>query len=260
MDGASKEICIEVSGLTAGYGNLVVLEDISFKVRKGEIFVIVGGSGCGKTTLLKHMIGLIPPMRGDIRIFGESIVKADWEGKRRIMRRFGVLYQTGALFGSLTLAENVALPLEEFTDLTPPKIMERVNEKLRLVALDGFQKFMPYELSGGMRKRAGLARALALDPEILFFDEPSTSLDPITSANLDKLILGVREKLGTTMVIVTHELDSIFAVSDRVIILDKGTKGIVAEGRPYDLRDSNPDPKVREFLSRAGLSRKMKAE
>jgi phospholipid/cholesterol/gamma-HCH transport system ATP-binding protein len=170
-------------------------------VKKGEIFVIVGGSGCGKTTLLKHMIGLLRPMKGDVKIFGKSIVNASWDEKRKIMRHFGVLYQTGALFGSLTLAENIALPLEEFSGLPLNKIMERVNEKLKLVDLDGFQKFMPFELSGGMRKRAGFARALALDPEILFFDEPSTSLDPITSAHLDELIMNVRNKLRTTMII-----------------------------------------------------------
>ncbi len=250
---------IEVRALTAGYGSNVVLENISFNVRKGEIFVIIGGSGCGKTTLLKHMIGLLPPMAGDVLIKGQSIVRADWDEKRKIMRNFGVLYQTGALFGSLSLMENIALPLEEYSGYPTRKIKEIVREKLRLVNLDGAEKLMPSELSGGMRKRAGLARALALDPDILFFDEPSTSLDPLTAASLDELIMGIRKDIGTTIVIVTHELDSIFTISDRVIVLDKEAKGIIAEGKPYDLRDISPNLKVREFLSRAGLSRKIPA-
>ena len=256
--GDSRKVIIDVKNLSSGYGDLSVLENVSFGVYESEIFLIAGPSGCGKTTLLKNMIGLLPPFKGDIFIHGKSIVTSDWDEKRKLMRNFGVLYQTGALFGSLSLMENVALPIEEFTDYSPKEIIEIVNNKLKLVNLDGFQNFLPSELSGGMRKRAGLARAMALDPKILFFDEPSSGLDPITAANLDTLILDIRKKLGTTMVIVSHELDSIFNISDRVIILDHEAKGIISEGKPYDLRENNRDPRVAEFLDRKGMSRKLK--
>lgn len=253
----SNECVVDVKNLTVGYGDIVVLQNISFSVSSGEIFVILGGSGCGKSTLLKHMIGLYTPFRGDVLIFGESMVNSSEDEKRRLMRRFGVTYQGGALFGSLTVAENIALPLEEYTTKTPAEINEVVQQKLALVNLDGFGNYMPSELSGGMRKRAGLARAMALDPTLLFFDEPSAGLDPITSAELDRLILRLREELGTTIVIVSHELDSIFTVADRAILLDKDTKGIAATGKPKELRDSSPNLWVREFLSRSKLKRDM---
>lgn len=253
----SNECVVDVKNLTVGYGDVVVLQNISFSVSSGEIFVILGGSGCGKSTLLKHMIGLYTPFRGDVLIFGESMVNSSEDEKRKLMRRFGVTYQGGALFGSLTVAENIALPLEEYTTKTPAEINEVVQQKLAVVNLDGFGNYMPSELSGGMRKRAGLARAMALDPTLLFFDEPSAGLDPITSAELDRLILRLREELGTTIVIVSHELDSIFTVADRAILLDKDTKGIAATGKPKELRDSSPNLWVREFLSRSKLKRDM---
>ena len=253
----SNECVVDVKNLTVGYGDVVVLQNISFSVSSGEIFVILGGSGCGKSTLLKHMIGLYTPFRGDVLIFGESMVNSSEDEKRKLMRRFGVTYQGGALFGSLTVAENIALPLEEYTTKTPAEINEVVQQKLAVVNLDGFGNYMPSELSGGMRKRAGLARAMALDPTLLFFDEPSAGLDTITSAELDRLILRLREELGTTIVIVSHELDSIFTVADRAILLDKDTKGIAATGKPKELRDSSPNLWVREFLSRSKLKRDM---
>ncbi len=253
----SNECVVDVKNLTVGYGDIVVLQNINFSVSSGEIFVILGGSGCGKSTLLKHMIGLYTPFRGDVLIFGESMVNSSEDEKRKLMRRFGVTYQGGALFGSLTVAENIALPLEEYTTKTSGEINEVVQQKLALVNLDGFGNYMPSELSGGMRKRAGLARAMALDPTLLFFDEPSAGLDPITSAELDRLILRLREELGTTIVIVSHELDSIFAVADRAILLDKETKGIAATGKPKDLRDDSPNSWVREFLTRSKLKREV---
>ena len=248
---------IQAIDLTVGYGGTIVLENINFSIDKGEIFVIIGGSGCGKSTILKHLIGLYEPMSGDILINGKSIVKASPEEKRRMMRTFGVLYQSSALFSALSIAENIALPIEEYTNLSEDEICVRVNEKLNLVGLEGVGSKMPSELSGGMKKRAALARAMALDPEILFFDEPSTSLDPVTAAMLDRLIIDLRSRLGTTMVIVTHDLDSIFAISDRVIMLDKETKSVIARGKPSEIRKDNPSPTVKEFLSRSGLARKM---
>ena len=244
---------IAVSHLAIGYGERVLMDDLNFTVGAGEIFFIMGGSGCGKSTLLKHLIGLYAPMRGDILIRGRSIVAADGETKFEIMRSFGVTYQGGALFGSLTVAENVAMPLEEYTSLAPKEIAAEVEKKLKLVGLAGYGDFMPAELSGGMRKRAGLARALALDPKLLFFDEPSAGLDPVSSAELDRLILDLRDRLGATVVIISHELDSIFAIADHIVMLDKARRGIIAEGDPRVLRDNAEDPFVRRFLNRDGM-------
>ncbi len=241
---------IEVRGLTAAYGDAVILKDISFEVKRGEVFVILGGSGCGKSTLLKHLIGLYPLASGEVLIGGENLAAAEGSDRQRILRRFGVLYQSGALFGSMTLSENVTLPIEEFTEL--PVTAQNVISwmKLRLVGLEGFGGHLPAEISGGMQKRAAIARAMALDPAVLFLDEPSAGLDPVTSAELDALILSLREGLGMTFVIVTHELPSIYAVADRVIMLDKRTKGIIAEGHPRDLRDHSEDAFVRKFFRR----------
>lgn len=249
----NTETVIEAKDLTIGYDDFILLDKLNFSIKKGEVFGILGGSGCGKSTILKHLIGLYEPLAGDILIKGKSIVNATASEKEKLMREFGVLYQSGALFSSLTLEENVAFPLREFTDLSDEVISSLSKVKLGLVALEKFSAFSPSEISGGMKKRAGLARAMALDPDILFFDEPSAGLDPISSAELDRLILELRDALGTTMIIVTHELDSIFTVTDRVIILDKKKKGIIAEGDPRELRDKCEDAWVKEFLNRSSL-------
>ena len=241
---------IQVKDLVARYGDETILQDISFEIYEGEIFVILGGSGCGKSTLLKHLIGLIRPYSGQVIIDGEDITRADSEGYHRLLRKIGVLYQSGALFGSMTLAENVALPIVEYTDLASDLVSSLVRMKLSLVQLDGYQDYLPSEISGGMKKRAGLARAMALNPKILFFDEPSAGLDPVTSAGLDNLILHLNKSLGTTMVIVTHELESILTVAQRVIMLDKSTKGIIAEGDPRHLRETSRNPLVWRFFNR----------
>ena len=245
-----QEAVIRVKNLTAGYGDDIILNKISFNVYKGEIFVILGGSGCGKSTLLKHLIGLIKPMAGQILIDGEDITRCDEKTFQNTLRKFGVLYQSGALLGSMTLAENVALPVQEYTELPPGARDDLVRMKLRLVNLSGYENHLPSEISGGMKKRAGLARAMALNPQILFFDEPSAGLDPISSAELDSLIIHLNKMQGTTMVIVTHELASIFAVADRVIMLDKRTKGIIAEGDPAYLRDHSQNLFVKQFFNR----------
>ncbi len=244
---------IEVKNLRVGYGDYTVLEKLNFDVYQNEIFVILGGSGCGKSSTLKHLIGLYDTDQGDILIQGESIVKASEEDKNIMTHRFGVLYQSGALFSSMSIAENVAFPLKEFTDYPDEVIHAIVETKLSLVGLEKFANFTPSEISGGMKKRAGLARAMALDPEILFFDEPSAGLDPISSAELDKLILTLRDSLGTTMVIVTHELDSIFSIADRVIILDKEIKGIAEHGDPRLLKERSHIKWVRDFLNRLSM-------
>ena len=241
---------IQVDRLVARYGDRVILNGISCEVRRGEVFAIVGGSGCGKTTLLRHMIGLLRPASGRVLIEGDDISRADEEQLRRIQQRFGVSFQAGALFGSLTLGQNIALPLEEYTTLPPELITLLVRMKLAMVSLNGFEELMVSELSGGMKKRAALARALALDPRILFFDEPSAGLDPITSVELDELIVQVNKSLGTTIVVVSHELPSIFPIADRCIMLDPVTKAIIAEGPPRELRDHSDDPRVHAFFNR----------
>ena len=247
---SDKTPVILVEGLTARFGDEVVFENVNFQVNRGEILVILGGSGCGKSTLLKHMIGLYRPAAGRVLVNGVDVNTDDDQELRRLRMGIGVLFQSGALFGSMTLAENLALPLQEYTDLSPADIELIVKMKLGLVQLAGYENHLPSEISGGMKKRAGLARAMALDPKVLFFDEPSAGLDPITSVELDNLIKSINAGMGTTMVIVTHELESIFSIAHRVVILDKGARGIIAMGDPRDLQEHSQDPRVVNFFNR----------
>jgi phospholipid/cholesterol/gamma-HCH transport system ATP-binding protein len=244
---------ITVQDLTMAYGDFVIQSDLNFTIGRGDIFIIMGGSGCGKSTLLRHMIGLKAPARGKVLFDGISYWESTPVEQQRIKRGFGTSFQSGAMWSSLTLAENVALPLGEYTDLAPADIAEVVSLKLSLVGLSGFEEFYPSEISGGMQKRAALARAIALDPEILFFDEPSAGLDPISSRRLDDLILELRDSLGTTIVVVTHELASIFTIGDNAVFLDAETRTMIASGDPKTLRDSSPDPGVRRFLNRGEI-------
>jgi phospholipid/cholesterol/gamma-HCH transport system ATP-binding protein len=248
MNNAPTAPVIEVKSLTCGYGENVILQDVSFAVHAREVLFVIGGSGCGKSTLLHCLIGLLKPIHGDIAYFGKSFTAADTGQRRDILKTFGVLYQNNALWSSMTLAENISLPLEEHTSLSSADRQEIIALKLTEVGLAGSEELYPSELSGGMQKRAALARALALDPAIVFFDEPSEGLDPIISREMDELILQVRENFGTTMVIVSHQLSSIFRLADRVIMLNHETKGIIAEGAPTELAATSPDPRVRDFL------------
>jgi phospholipid/cholesterol/gamma-HCH transport system ATP-binding protein len=249
--GASKAPAhIEVRNLTVGYGDLVVQRNLNFKIQRGEVFVIMGGSGCGKSTVLRNLVGLAEPMAGEVFYDGVSFTKAEAGVRDQMLRHFGILYQGGALWGSMTLAENVGLPLEEFTDLTPRQIRAVASLKLALVGLKGSEDSYPSEISGGMRKRAAIARAISLDPEILFFDEPSAGLDPVTARLLDDLILELRDSLEATIVVVTHELASIFAIANNSIFLDAESRTMIASGNPKELLANSKDPKVQRFLTR----------
>ncbi len=241
---------IVVQDLTVAYGSNVILHDLTFTINRGDIFIIMGGSGGGKTTVLRSMVGLLPPTKGQVLYDGLSFWSSEPEEQKSIMRKFGILYQGGALWSSLTLGENVALPLQQYTDLSPGQINKIVSLKLALVGLAGFGEYYPSEISGGMKKRAGLARAMALDPEILFFDEPSAGLDPISAHLLDELIIELRNSLGATVVVVTHELASIFEIGNNSVFLDADTKTMIAAGEPRKLLAESKDPKVINFLTR----------
>jgi phospholipid/cholesterol/gamma-HCH transport system ATP-binding protein len=246
----SEKPAIVVKDLEMGYGDVVLMKDLNFTVYQGDIFIIMGGSGCGKSTLLKILVGLKSPSRGYVFYDDINFWNTDPAVRRKLQRRFGILYQSGALWSSMTLGENIALPLEQYTDLKPNQIREIVSLKLTLVGLSGFEDFYPFELSGGMKKRAGLARAIALDPDILFFDEPSAGLDPISSRMLDDLILEIREVLGSTIVVVTHDLASIFTIGNNSIYLDTEKRSATAYGDPKKLRDKPPNQNVHQFLTR----------
>ena len=248
--GVAGTPAIEVENLSGGYDGTAVLKNVSFTVARCEVFFVIGGSGCGKSTLLRHVIGLNAPTQGVVKFFGQPFTTAHAADRRALLQTFGMLFQSGALWTSLTLRENVALPLEEYTKLSRAEINEVATLKLAQVGLGGFEDYYPSELSGGMKKRAGLARALALDPAIVFFDEPSAGLDPVTSRKLDELIHQIRDTFGTTCVVVSHELASIFSIADRVIMLDRAQQGIIAEGNPRELAERSRDPRVTEFLSR----------
>lgn len=244
-----EEPPIVVRQLTMAYGSFVIQRDLNFTVNRNDIFIIMGGSGSGKSTLMRHMVGLMPPAKGEVIYRGEGFWQASDKRREQLKRRFGVMFQSGALFSSMTLLENIVLPLAEYTDLRPGQRREVASLKLALVGLAGFEEYYPNEISGGMQKRAGLARAMALDPEILFFDEPSAGLDPISSRRLDDLILELRDSLDATIVVVTHELASIFTIGSNAIFLDADAKTIIAQGAPRALCE-HYDPKVRRFLRR----------
>ncbi len=245
-----KEVQIDVKDLTVGYGDYVLLHDANYQVNKGDIFIIMGGSGCGKSSMLRILTGLLPPLKGQVIISGVDIASAPAKEVQKIREKSGILYQSGALFSSMTLAENIMLPLQQYSDYSPATMRELAALKLALVGLKGFDDFYPSEISGGMKKRAGLARALALDPQIVYFDEPSAGLDPISSRNLDDLIIELNRSLGTTIVVVTHELASIFAIGNNSIFLDAATKTIMARGDPKELLKNPPNQAVYEFLTR----------
>jgi phospholipid/cholesterol/gamma-HCH transport system ATP-binding protein len=247
---AGPEAHIRVEQLTMAYGSFVLMRDLTFTVRRGAVFVIMGGSGSGKSTLLRHLIGLNEPAAGRVLYGDQNFTAAPADVREQMLRRFGVLYQSGALFSSMTLLQNVMLPLGEYTDLSPSEMRDVATLKLALVGLRGFEEYYPSQISGGMQKRAGLARAIALDPEVLFFDEPSAGLDPVTSRRLDDLILELRDSLGATVVVVTHELASIFAIGDDCVFLDPETRTMIATGSPKELLAHSTDPRVREFLTR----------
>jgi len=247
---AGQNAPIVVEDLTMAFGSFVLQRDLTFTVRRGDIFIIMGGSGCGKSTLLRHLIGLKSPAKGKVYYYGESLWDAPIEQQRRILQGTGVLFQRGALWSSMTLAENIALPLREYTDLSDRLIAEVASLKLALVGLAGFEDYYPSEISGGMQKRAGLARAMALDPEILFFDEPSAGLDPISSRMLDDLILELRDSLGATIVVVTHELASIFTIGNNSVFLDAESRTMIASGDPKTLLAETTNPTVKQFLTR----------
>lgn len=255
----TEDEAIAAIDVACGYGDEIILEHIDFRVARSEIFFVIGGSGCGKSTLLRHLVGLNPLLGGEVRFFGQAHLHARTARRRELLKTFGVLYQSSALWSSLTLRENVALPLEEYAPLTRRDRDAIAALKLAQVGLSGYEDYYPSEISGGMRKRAGLARALALDPAIVFFDEPSAGLDPITSRQLDELILRIRDSFGTTCLVVSHELDSIFAIADRVVLLDKGERTIIAGGPPAELADHSTDARVREFLRRDRGLRSQKA-
>lgn len=247
---------IEVKNLTMGYGSYILQQNANFTVNKGDIFIIMGGSGCGKSSMLRVLTGLLPPLKGDVFIDGANIAKASAAQMEEIRKKSGILYQSGALFSSMTLAENIALPLQQYSNYSAVEIKELASLKLSLVGLAGFDDFYPSEISGGMKKRAGLARALALDPEIVYFDEPSAGLDPISSRNLDDLIIEINRSLGTTIVVVTHELASIFAIGTNSIFLDPMSKSILAKGNPHDILKNPPNREVLEFLTRGNANAK----